>query len=436
MRGRAGRIMKRLQTQSDWPRYRRGDGRRWLLPLAAVSIAVAGSLVLAGCGSGEEKEVEVEANVSVQAATAQTKTIEDEITASATLYPRDQAAIVPKVSAPIERFYVQRGSHVHAGQLLAELENKDVQGTVTESQGEYSSAEADYANAAQKAALDKEVAKQQLQAAQNVYNARETLYKQGAIAAKDVEDSKIALTQAQSAYDLAEKESEVAAAKGTLNAAKGKTQSAEAQLSYTKITSPIDGVVTDRPFYVGETPAAGTAILTVMDLSSVVARAYLSPEQAARLHVGDEATLVAGAGGKEIPGKVTTVSPAVDPNSTTVQVWVEAKNPGEKLEPGTTVTVSIVARTIKNALVVPAEAILTAPDGTTAVMVIGKDGKAHQTAVKTGTKDDDDEEILSGLSAGDQVVTIGAYGLPDGAKVTVTKAPAPGEDKDDDKKPD
>ena len=59
-----------------------------------------------------------------------------------------------------------------------------------------------------------------------------------------------------------------------------------------------------------------------MEFSTVVARAYLSPEQAAALHVGDEATLLAGAGGKEIPAKVTTVSPAVDPNSTTVQVWV------------------------------------------------------------------------------------------------------------------
>lgn len=433
--------MERLRTLRYWnrPGWHPARGSRAWLSAIAISIALAGTLALAGCGSGEEKEAEVEPNVSVQAAMAETRTIQDEITTSATLYPRDQAAIVPKVSAPIEKFFVERGSHVHVGQVLAELENKDVQGTVTESQGEYSSAQADFDNAAQKADLDKEVAKQQLQAAQNVYNARETLYKQGAIAQKDVEDSKVALTQAQSAYDLAVKESEVAAARGTLNAARGKTESAEAQLSYTKITSPIDGLVTDRPFYVGETPAAGTAILTVMDLSSVVARAYLSPEQAARLHVGDEATLVASAGGKEIPAKVTTVSPAVDPNSTTVQVWVEAKNPGEKLQAGATVTVSVVARTIKNALVVPAEAILTAPDGTTSVMVIGKDGKAHQTAVKTGIKDDDDVQILSGLSVGDQVVTTGAYGLPDGAKVTVTKAPAPGEDKDkdeDDKKPD
>ena len=433
--------MERLRTlryRLNWE-WREGRERSARLSAAAILIVFAGSLAFVGCGSGEEKEAEVEPNVSVQAATAETKTVQDEITSTATLYPHDQAAIVPKVSAPIEKFYVERGSRVHAGQVLAELENKDVQGTVTESQGEYSSAQADYDNAAQKAELDKEVAKQQLQAAQNVYNARETLYKQGAIAQKDVEDSKVALTQAQSAYDLAVKESEVAAAKGTLNAARGKTQSAEAQLSYTRITSPIDGVVTDRPFYVGETPAAGTSVLTVMDLSSVVARAYLSPEQAARLHVGDEATLLASAGGKEIPAKVTTVSPAVDPNTTTVQVWVEAKNPGEKLQAGATVTVSIVARTIKNALVVPSEAILTAPDGTASVMLIGKDGKAHQTAVKTGIKDDDDVQVLSGVNAGDQVVTTGAYGLPDGAKVTVTKAPAPGEDKDkdpDDKKPD
>jgi HlyD family secretion protein len=103
-------------------------------------------------------------------------------------------------------------------------------------------------------------------------------------------------------------------------------------------------------------------------------------------------------------------------------VWVTAANPGEKLKPGATVTLDMVVKTVKNALVVPAAAILTATDGTTSVMVIGGDGKAHQTTVKTGIRDGDAVQILSGLEAGQQVVTTGAYGLPDGTKVTVQKA--------------
>ena len=72
---------------------------------------------------------------------------------------------------------------------------------------------------------------------------------------------------------------------------------------------------------------------------------------------------------------------------------------------------------------VPTEAILTGADGATTVMVIDKDGKAHPTAVTTGIRDDKQVQILSGLETGQQVVTSGAYGLPDGTKVTVSKGP-------------
>jgi HlyD family secretion protein len=406
-RGNASRTDERTRTCAGWA------------PAGIVVVALAAGSLLVGCSSGEEKEPTP--TVTVQAATVETKTMEDKITAEAILYPHDQAAIVPKVVAPIKKFYVQRGSKVHAGQLLAELENQDLVGAVTENQGGYEQAEATYHSAVQSAGQDLKIAKQQLDAAQRVYEARETLYKQGAIAEKDVEDSRIALTQASNQYDLAERKYNLQVAEGQLTAAKGKTVSAQAQLSYTQITSPIDGVVTDRPFYAGDTAPSGAAIVTVMDLSKVVARAYVSPQQAARLHVGDAASIVQGSGQGEVPARVVVVSPAVDPNSTTVQVWAEAANPGGKLTPGASVTLEIVAKTAKNALVVPAESILTSPDGKTSVMVIGQDHTAHSTVVKTGIRDGSDVQILRGLNAGQQVVTAGAYGLPDGAKVVVTK---------------
>lgn len=399
--------------------------------LLLFGVVVAGALLMPGCSSkGEGEATPV---VSVQAAVAEAKTIHDNVTAEAILYPRDQAAVVPKVSAPIKKLYVTRGSKVRAGQLLVALENKDLAGAVTENQGAYEQAEAGYNNAQQSAEQDLKVAKQQLDAAQTLYDSRRTLYQQGAMAEKDVQDARIALTQARNQYDLAEKQYTLKVAAGELTAAKGKAASAEAELSYTNIVSPINGVVTDRPYFEGETAPSGSPIVTVMDLSSVVARAYISPQQAALLHVGDAASVSPGGGQEEIPGKVTVVSPAVDPNSTTVQVWVEAKNSGDRLKPGTTAGLKIVARTIKNALVVPADAVLTAPDGTTSVMVIGADQTAHQTAVKTGIRDGEDVQILSGLQAGQQVVTQAAYGLPDGTKVTISKGSEPAETPEKDK---
>ena len=110
------------------------------------------------------------------------------------------------------------------------------------------------------------------------------------------------------------------------------------------------------------------------------------------------------------------VSPALDPNSTTVEVWVEARNPKGRLRPGTSVQLSMLSRAVPNALVIPGAAVLTAPDGGTYVMVAGSDGRAHQTMVKSGIRQGDDVQILDGLREGDRVIASGAYGLPDKTK--------------------
>lgn len=377
----------------------------------------AGILFYSACSSNEEKEPTP--LVAVEAATVKTESIEARISTNAILYARDQAAIVPKIAGPIKKFYVTRGSHVHVGEVLATMEDQDLKGTLTESQGAYQQAEATYNSALQSAERDVKIAKDQLDAAQSLYDGRENLYKQGAMSAKDVQDARIALAQARNQYDLAEKQYNLKTAEGGLVSAKGKLATAQADVNYSTIVSPVDGVVTDRPFYAGETPPSGTPILTVMDISKVVARAFVSPQQAADVHIGDAASLVPSDGAAEIPGKVTVVSPALDPNSTTVQVWVEAANPRGKLKPGSTIAVEIVTKTAKDALVVPVQAILTAADGTTSVMVVGSDQTVHSVVVKTGIRQDDDVQILSGLQEGQKIVTKGAYGLPDGAKVRV-----------------
>ena len=123
------------------------------------------------------------------------------------------------------------------------------------------------------------------------------------------------------------------------------------QLSYAQIHSPIAGVVADRPVYPGEMAASGTPLVSIVDISQVVARANVPVKEAASIKVGRPAR-IAGPDG-DIPGKVTVVSPAVDPNTTTVEVWVQAANPGEKLKPGGTVRVAIIAETIQNTIVVP-----------------------------------------------------------------------------------
>ena len=192
-------------------------------------------------------------------------------------------------------------------------------------------------------------------------------------------------------------------------------------LGYSEIRSPIDGVVTDRPLYPGETAAAGTPLLTVMDTSQVVARAHIPQEQAALIKTGDIARINTAEGG-DVAGKVVLVSPALDPNSTTVEVWIQAPNREGKLRPGSTVKVSMVAKTVKDAIVIPTVALLTSSDGTTTVMLAGSDGRAHRQTVKAGIHSGDEVQIVEGLKDGERVVSSGAYGLPEKTKIKIVEA--------------
>ena len=404
---------------------------RWLLIASAAAV-----ISLAACSSNDTSDQAP--TVTVQVATADAKPIQQIVTADAILFPKDQAAIIPQVNTPVKKYYADRGSHVKAGQLLAELEDKELAGTYAENQGALQEAQTNYDTASQKAKQDLTLAKQQLDAAQKVYDGREKLLAQGAVSAKDVQDAQISLTQAQNQYETAQTQYDLHVAEAQLNAAKGKATSAEAQLNYARITSPIDGVVTDRPYFAGETPASGQPVITVMNLSEIVARAHIAQDQASRLRVGEEATIATAGVEEPLKGRVTLVSPALDPNSTTVEVWVAAANPGEKLKPGSSAHVSIVAQTVAKALVIPAPALLTATDGSTSVITLSADNKPAKKDVKVGIRNADAAQITDGLKAGDKVVTTGAFELsnedPDVlAKTTIQIQTAQPAAADDDK---
>jgi RND family efflux transporter MFP subunit len=244
-----------------------------------------------------------------------------------------------------------------------------------------------------------------------------------------LDQSGVNLTQAHNQYEMAQrhldallaigKQQTLKSAAGQLESAKSKYVGAEVQLGYSEIRSPMDGVIADRPLYAGEMAAAGTPLLTVMDISQVVARAHIPQADAALLKLGDEATITAPGEDEVVKGKVTVISPALDPNSTTVEVWVQAKNSKQELRPGTSIRLSVLAREIKDALVIPAASLLTAEDGSTSVMLAGADGRAHQKTVTVGVRQGDDVQILEGAQEGDHVIAAGAYGLPDNTKTTI-----------------
>lgn len=403
-----------------------------------LQFILAAVLFFVGC-SGGEKEPEPE--VTVQAAPVEKADISRVINADAIIFPLAQAMITPKVSAPVRRFLVNRGQKVRKGQLLAELENRDLSAARLDNQGAYEQAQATYETSVgatlpediQKANLDVDTAQKALDAAQKVYSSRESLYQQGALPRKELDDAGVALAQATSQFNQAKKhlgslnavvkQQTMKSAQGQLTSAKGKYLGAEAQLSYTEIRSPIDGWITDRPLYPGEMASTSAPLLTVMDISSVIAKAHIPQADAMLLRQGDKATITVP-GIDPVPATVTVVSPALDPNSTTVEIWVQAKNANQQLRPGTTVQISVTSQTVHDALVVPASALLNASGNKAQVMVIDQQSKAQSRDVQTGIQSQDDVQIVAGLKPGEQVVTQAAYGLPDKTKVKVEKPPA------------
>lgn len=436
---------------------RRSAVRQLFRPTALLVCAAL--LTPVGCKKSADDEDKAPAPlVYVQAAHPVQGTISDQIVADALLAPLAQAAISPKVTAPVKQFYVQRGARVRVGQLLATLENRDLQAAVLDNKGAFTAAQANYETTTKatapedltKAKLDLAQAKSNLDLDQSIVNARRQLFQQGAIPGRDLDTAQATLVQAQAAYDIAQQhlqslqsvgnKATIQNAQGTLESAQGKYLGAEAQLSYTEVRSPISGVVTDRPLYAGETASAGTALITVMDTSSLIAKLHLAQSQAQQLTVGAAATLTVPGFDDPVSAKVSLVSPALDPGSTTVEVWLRVENPKGALKAGTPVHATITGRTVSNAIIVPASAVIAGQDGTSkSVMVIAGDGTAHKKPVTLGVQNGDNVQVLSGLSTSDMVISTGGYGLDENTRVKIGTDPnakpddgdAKGKDADD-----
>ena len=160
---------------------------------------------------------------------------------------------------------------------------------------------------------------------------RKKLFEQGALSGRDADTAYAAQVQAQSAYEQAEKHLEAVkkttgltnkdAAEGQLASAKGRLESAQAMEEFASLRSPIDGVVTDRPLFPGETAAAGSTVVTVMDTSSLLAKLHLAQSSAQKLKLGHKAEVTVPGVDAPVEATVSLISPALDPGSTTVHGW-------------------------------------------------------------------------------------------------------------------
>ena len=419
--------------------------RNIVLAVGAVGLVVLTLIVLIiwrWKRSASEAEAEVTPTVSVKVAKAEKGEIAAQISAVGTIWPREKADVGAKISAQIKHMSLLKNKVVRAGDVIAELESRDLQAQRAEAVAALNEARANERSLVtgtipktnaedQKALLD---ARAKVNNAFRTYERRKVLFDKGGISRKDLEASQLDLTTAEDELRLQEQTvslrarslnpNDRALAAARTAQAQQRVATLDAQLSYATIRSPITGIVTDQFQYEGEFASAGGKLVTIADTSSVIVKAPFSDTLAAQLKTGDPATVLpTDTSAEEMKGQITLLGRSSDPANRTVEVWVTLGNDEGKLRANGAAQVTISANSKNDAIVVPASAVTleasNATEGT--VMVVDAQNVAHETKVTVGIRTAESVEIVEGLQGGETVVIEGNYALPDGTKVEIAK---------------
>jgi HlyD family secretion protein len=404
--------------------------RIWLvIPIALVGYSQV--------GCSHKEEAPPKPVVRVKLAKAEVADLPLTIQAAATVFPREQVNITARTTAPIRELRVRKGDAVTKGQALAILENRDAVAQRAEAAATVEDAQATLQKAAagtlptdvERARGELSKAESALNQAQKNYDRRSELFKQGAIPNRDLLAAETDLAQAKTSYEVARKtldllqnqsrDKDIKIAESRVAQARARMSLADAQLQYTELRSPIAGTVTEQFQYPGDMAKPDTPMLTVMDLSTVVARGQVPEADIRGLKTGQACAFTpADAAGVSASGRITVINKSVDPARRTVEVWCEIPNAGAKLRAAVFGTLTISIGTAAHSVVVPLPAVQF-NEGTRngTVMIVDDKHIAHKREIEAGEGVEGKVQIVKGLKAGEVVVVEGGYGLPDGTEV-------------------
>jgi len=249
-------------------------------------------------------------------------------------------------------------------------------------------------------------ARDAFQLADKLYHRAQDLYVHGAIAQADLEQAQSNRTQAQ-----ADLESSADAIR-ILGIANPETIVTKAPTPEVPLYSPVAGVVVDRQCSPGQLLAAGaTQCFTLSDTSSVWILVNVYQNDVAYVHIGDAVTIGNESYPEMVRGKIEYISPALDPNTRTLQARIEAPNPGERLKKEMYVTAEVQAGVIPNALFVPNSSVLRNEQNMPYVYLQTGQAQFARRDVTLGESQGGKTQILTGVQANDRVVGDGSLFL-------------------------
>ncbi|MFH1571431.1 MAG: efflux RND transporter periplasmic adaptor subunit [Gemmatimonadota bacterium] len=366
--------------------------QRWLAAMGAAVLIV-------GCGGGEPQAGgqrggrgggtwggrEAEAAIPVRAEAVTRGEITSYIQTHARLEAERWVEVVSRAQGIVRELRVEEGGRVGAGDVLLRLGREEERLRVQQAEVTLAQAGASFERT-------------------------QTLFERQLVSQEEFEATRNQLQNAQTALD-----------------------EAKLSLDYTDIRAPIGGVVMRRDVELGDMVRVNQAVFAVADLEPLQARLQVPEKRVHEVREGQEARIAIDAlPDRVFPARVRMINPGVDPETGTVKVTLDVPSPGGDLKPGMFATVRIITDRHPGALIISKRALLLETDEDDLFAIA--DGKAVRTRVELGYVDGDRVEVLTGLTEGAMVITIGQEGLKDGAPVrlageaaaTVAEAPAEG----------
>ena len=377
-----------------------------LLTLAAAAGAACNaSSATSNAGPGGSRQSDVR---EVEVVPAVQDRLVRAVTVTGTLAAEEQVTLSLKVTGRLQELYVDLGSHVTKGQVLARLVPTDFNLRVSQSEAALRQARARLG-----LPLDGENDRIELEQTSLVRSAkamleearlnheRQTTFVERGIASKATLDSaNAALKVADSRYQDAIEE--VLNRQAVLEQRRTELELARQAVRDSQLTSPLDGVVRERHVTVGQYLAVGTPAVTIVRMHPLRLRMSVPEREAQQVRVNQEVQVRVEGDTAVHVGRVARVSPAIEEASRTLMVEAEVPNPKALLRPGSFANAAIVSSNEDPAISVPTSALVTFA-GVEKVLTV-KDGKVVEKRVTVGRRERDRLEIVSGITAGEQVI--------------------------------
>jgi HlyD family secretion protein len=395
---------------------RKSRKRLWII-LVVVGCVLAGGGVWAAKSLGGSTALDPS-----QLGKAENGDIARSVVATGKVQPITEVEVKSKASGIVTKLDADINQNVHSGQVLVQLDQEEILDQVAAQKAQLAAADSSARSAVAAVTFDRVAAEApDLPMFEHSYHRALEMQQDGVVSQQALDDAHQKYLAAQNARDKAVAQISVDVAKqhqseAQVQQAQASLKQLEEQLSYTTVTSPIDGVVLSRDVQMGDAVSSilvlgstATLVMTLGDTHQVYVKGKVDESDIAKVYMNQAARIkVQSFPGKSFAGRVTKIAPlgVEKDNVTTFEVWISIDNPGGELKANMTANAEIVLEEHKNVLTIPEQAVLYDKDRNASVWVPdvhGKDG--HRiVSVRVGLSNGSRIEVLSGLKPGDQVV--------------------------------